>query len=68
MVVVVKADPEELDEGDRRIDVGDVTLVWGAGSRWKARLREESRERHLERPVGERLRAALELVMPRRDS
>jgi hypothetical protein len=49
----------------QRIDVGDVTLVWGDRARWKAALREESRARHMQKPIGERLRAALELVRRR---
>jgi hypothetical protein len=57
----VKSGPPE-----RRIDVGNVTLVWGDRSRWKAELRDESLRRHLARPIAERLRAALSLVLPRR--
>lgn len=50
----------------RRVDVGDVTLVWGDAARGKAALRSESLEQHLERPLAERLRVALSLVLPRR--
>jgi hypothetical protein len=48
--------------GDQRVDVNDVTLVWGNASRWKATLRGESERRHLALPIAERLRRALELV------
>lgn len=51
----------------RRVDVGDVTLVWGDASRGKAELRSESVRKHLELPIAERLRIALSLVLPRRD-
>jgi len=51
---------------DERLDVGDISLLWGDRTRWKARLREESVRRHLALPVGERLRIALSLVRPRR--
>lgn len=51
---------------DRRIDVGDVTLVWGDKTRWKARLRDEAWRQHLARPLEQRLRAALALVLPAR--
>ena len=49
-----------------RVDVGDVTLIWGDRTRAKAELRSESLQRHLALPLEERLRAALELVLPRR--
>ena len=52
---------------DARVDIGDVTLVWGNASEAKAALRDESLRRHLERPIGERLRIALSMVLPRRD-
>lgn len=48
------------------MEVGGVTLLWGDRTRWKARLRDESLRRHLERPIGERLAAAAALVRPRR--
>lgn len=51
----------------RRVDAGEVTLAWGVPARWKAVLRDESLRAHLELPVGERLRAALLLVQPRKD-
>jgi len=47
---------------DERVDVEGATLVWGDASRWKATLRDESERRHLELPLGERLRRALALV------
>jgi hypothetical protein len=50
---------------DHRIEVDGVTLAWGDATRWKARLREESLRRHLARPIGERLAAALALLVPR---
>jgi len=67
MLRTVETDPERTKDAEQRIDTGDVTLVWGGRARWKARLREESRARHLERPIGERLRSALGLVLPRRE-
>ena len=53
--------------GDHRVDVDDVTLVWGNPSRWKATLRDESTRHHLELPIAERLQRALELVQRTRD-
>lgn len=60
--------PRDVKSGrpERRIDVGDVTLLWGDRSRWKAQLRDESLRRHLSQPINERLRIALSLVLPRR--
>jgi hypothetical protein len=49
----------------RSIDAGEVRLAWGDPASWKARWRDESLRRHLERPLGERLRSALSLVLPR---
>ena len=51
----------------KRIDVGDVTLIWGDAATAKSALREESLQRHLARPIGERLRLALAMVLPRQD-
>ena len=50
----------------RRVDLGDVTLVWGDRTEWKARLRDERLREHLARPLTERLLAALDLVIPAR--
>jgi hypothetical protein len=50
---------------ERRLDLPEATLVWGNASRWKATLREEAERGHLERPPSERLRRALDLVLPR---
>ena len=50
-------------DDSQQLDIGEVTLVWGDPTTAKAELREESRLRHLERPIGERLAAALELVL-----
>jgi hypothetical protein len=58
---------EDRSRAERRVDVGDVTLTWGDATRWKARLRDESTQRHVDLPIGERLRAALSMVIPRRD-
>jgi hypothetical protein len=49
----------------RRVDAGGVTLAWGDPTEWKAALRDESQQRHRAKPIGERLRAALALVVPR---
>jgi len=54
------------DAANERIEVGDVTLVWGDRAGWKAHLRDESLRRHLALPIAERLRVALSLVLPRR--
>jgi hypothetical protein len=51
----------------RSIDAGEVRLAWGDPASWKARWREESLRRHLDRPLGERLRFALSLVLRRPD-
>ncbi len=53
-------------EGDS-LDIGDVRLAWGNPTRWKARWREESLQKHLDLPVGERLRRALSLLIRRSD-
>lgn len=45
------------------IDAGEVRLAWGNPASWKARWRDESLRRHLDRPLGERLRSALSLVL-----
>lgn len=46
----------------RRIEVDGVTLMWGVPAECKAVLRDESVRRHLERPLPERLLAALSMV------
>ncbi len=46
-------------------DAGDVRLAWGSAVHWKARWRDESLAVHLERPIGERLRLALSMVLKR---
>ena len=51
--------------GQKRIDLERVTLAWGQPAAWKAQLRQESHQRHLERPIGVRLAAALALLLPR---
>ncbi len=40
-----------------------MTLLWGNPAEWKAELRDESLQRHLARPIAERLQAALDLVL-----
>jgi hypothetical protein len=64
-------DEPEGERGDeptsRSIEAGGVRLAWGNPASWKARWRDESLRRHLKRPVGERLRAALSLVVGRSD-
>ncbi len=47
-----------------RVDVGEVTLAWGNAVEWKARFREEALQRHLARPVAERLRVAISMLRP----
>jgi hypothetical protein len=54
------------EKPERRVDIGDVTLVWGDPARWKARLRDESLRAHLSRPIAERLAVALSMVVPRK--
>lgn len=45
-----------------RIDVGEVTLVWGRPADCKRALRDESLLKHLTLPIGERLARALSMV------
>ncbi len=52
----------------RRVDVGDITLIWGDKSDAKAELRAESERRYRQLSVAERLRIALSMVVPRRKS
>lgn len=58
--------PETTETPRRRVDVGDVTLVWGDATHWKAELREASYHAYKALPIEERLRAALSMVQPRR--
>jgi len=51
----------------RSIEADELRLAWGNPARWKARWREESLRRHLNQPLGERLRSALALVLRRSD-
>ena len=51
----------------RSIDADGVRLAWGDAASWKARWRAESLQRHLNRPLGDRLRSALSLVLRRSD-
>ena len=55
------------DPINRRIDVGEVTLAWGDQGLWKERLREERLQAFSEKPLSERLRAALGMVRRRSD-
>jgi predicted pyridoxine 5'-phosphate oxidase superfamily flavin-nucleotide-binding protein len=55
------------ESASRLVDVGEVRLAWGNPASWKARWRDESLQRHLSRPLGERLRSALSLVLRRSD-
>jgi hypothetical protein len=70
---IVMSTADERDEartGDtasRSVEAGDVRLAWGNAASWKARWRDESLQRHLTRPLGERLRSALRLVLRRSD-
>ncbi|MGH2726409.1 MAG: hypothetical protein ACRDKS_05475 [Actinomycetota bacterium] len=50
---------------DRSIEAGEARLAWGNPAMWKSRWREESLRRYRERPLAERLRAALSLVLRR---
>jgi hypothetical protein len=47
----------------KRVDIGDVTLVWGDPTAAKALLRDESTRAYLKRPIAERLAIALSMVM-----
>ena len=49
------------------LNAGDAKLAWGEPASWKALWRAESLRQHLERPIGERLRHALSLVLRRSD-
>ncbi len=49
----------------RRVDIGDVTLMWGNPAECKAELRAESLKKHLAKPIAERLLVALSLVRRR---
>ncbi|MBX3188148.1 MAG: hypothetical protein KF819_14095 [Labilithrix sp.] len=44
------------------MDVTDVRVIWSDPTRGKAKLREESLDEHLSRPIAERLATALALV------
>ena len=55
------------EPASRSIDTDGVRLAWGNPASWKARWRDESLRRHLNRPLGERLRSALSLVLRRSD-
>jgi hypothetical protein len=48
-----------------QVEAGNVRLAWGTPAGWKARWRDESLRRHLDRTLGERLRCALSLVLRR---
>jgi len=52
------------EPADRSIDADGVRLAWGNPASWKARWRDESLRRRLNRPLGQRLRSALALVLP----
>ena len=45
------------------VNAGEIDLAWGRAAEWKAYLRDESLRRHLDRPLGDRLRSALSLVL-----
>ena len=65
---VGKPNRRQTDEpASKSIDAGEVKLAWGNPASWKARWRDESLQRHLNRPLGERLRSALSLVLRRSD-
>jgi hypothetical protein len=53
------------EPASKSIDAGEVRLAWGDPASWKARWRDESLRRHLERPLAARLRSALSLVLRR---
>jgi hypothetical protein len=57
-------EPQCEPPGDA-VDVEGWTLAWGNSTAWKAHWRKERIRRHVERPLAERLRAALSLVLPR---
>ena len=52
------------EPADRSIDTDGARLAWGNPASWKARWRDESLRRRLNRPLGQRLRSALALVLP----
>jgi len=56
-----------MAKSERRVEVAGMTLLWGDRTLSKAILREESLETHLARPIEERLRIALQLVLPNRE-
>lgn len=56
-----------MSKEERRVEVAGMTLLWGDRTRGKAILREESLEAHLARPLEERLRIALQMVLPSRE-
>jgi hypothetical protein len=64
MVTMIRrtAPPSPSPPDGDTLTAGDVQLAWGMASQWKAHWRFQSAHRHGERPIGERLRAALELV------
>jgi hypothetical protein len=63
---VDEAGARRLDEpASQSIEAGGVRLAWGNPATWKARWRDESLRRHLNRPLAERLRSALALVLRR---
>jgi hypothetical protein len=57
--------PRSEPPAGKAVKAGELELAWGNAADWKAHWREEALRRHLERPIAERLRAALELVLPR---
>jgi hypothetical protein len=60
------ANEQQRDESaGRSMEVEEARLAWGNPTSWKARWRDESLQRHLQLPLGARLRAALSLVRRR---
>jgi hypothetical protein len=54
---------------DEPLTASDLKLTWGNAARAKAEHREEARQRHLARPLSERLLEALALMQqPRHDA
>jgi hypothetical protein len=51
----------------RRVDAGDITLVWGDPAVWKSRLREERLREWAQRPIADRLLVVLGMVRRRSD-